>query len=342
MSGFDLISLGDPADRIYLDLNAPSQRDEEALEHDRQLRLDAWEKVGDVQLLNGESIPFYHFADDLPVAAWRHCQYLANRRLGGLASRSSIEPILVRELMVTGRSYAITRYAHREHVSLESAKVAISHYGIIALILRYLVESNLPVDFAQVQRAKDVVSRACDRSDVTAYRKTALIQRTVHAAARQAWGTGGELLLDREATRKLLSLSRLFFAIHESTCHSLHDVGQLLSLYEREWNSLRLEGFALAGYRRTIKNWAARHHKPIVYYYPQNLRSVLLRWASIKNTEGANDWRSLALNELALVYACSMRGHHGSFILPPIGGHSHAIGKSTGFRMRGTRARRKS
>lgn len=266
-------------------------------------------KVGDIDLLAQHFMCSSALETEFGLSPedWQWAQYQANRYLRGGKTWEKLEPRVLKELLSAGRAYAIRRYARREHLSPEAAMTATLPYGMTALLHRYFSEEGIPLSHAHRQKLRLTLSQGLYAKDSTAYDKTACIQADIHTIATDLWGNGGPLRLDRNRTRKILSLSRLHFSVAETKSKSYSELAQLEKMYEtrRQHSSATVPTLARRS-ARFIRDWQLQHLWPLSYYYPVPIRQALKRGQRHLETEGQTVSRTIMVNEVALIY-CVMQ-----------------------------------
>lgn len=262
---------------------------------------------GDIALFNGKAVSANLLEEKgIDTLQWRWAMHQAKRRLPYFGSSQEIEQDLVRALILLCRPYAIARYAKWERVDFPSALTASLPLGLKALLSQYLSGQGLNKRQQFNGPVRDALMAAAAMTDVTAYRRTSVVQALIHEIARETVDHSGPGSLDREATRKMLSLARLHFSVAEIDLSSFAEMARLSRIYERERLDQTVAGNEeQARPGRYIRNWRLRHLRPLSDLFPFAIRHGLER--GMRHVE-RNDAisREIALNELALAH-CGVR-----------------------------------
>lgn len=280
----------------------------------RQQSMDRWcHLFQDIELMNDYPMPPFElqWMFGLEPEDWQWALYRAHKELSrGDDSWAQLEPQLVKALLSEGRAYAIRRYARKEGLPAAAAMAAALPYGMTALLYRFFAEEGLPLTPQNRQALRDafehenVFEQGTDAPHLLAYDRTALVQAAIHDSAADVWGAVGPQRLNRQRVRKILSLTRLHFAIAESKRKSFPAIENLEQAYAaRRRRSATAPPKRMRPGARFIPNWQSRHLWPMTYYYPVGIRQAFERASRfLKQTEHGFS-RAVAVNELALAYA---------------------------------------
>lgn len=242
----------------------------------------------------------------IDASEWRWAINQAETKLRNTGSSKELEQDVVRALVLLGRPYAIARYAKWEHIDFPSALTASLPLGLKALLSQYLSGQGLNKGQQFNGSIRDALIAATAMTDVTAYRRTSAVQALIKQIASETVDHSGPGSLDREATRKMLSLARLHFSVAELDFGSFAEGKRLSDIYARA----RLDETVAAnkddsrGARR-IRNWRLRHLRPLSDLFPFAIRHGLERATRYQEVNGEVS-RTIALNELALAH-CGVR-----------------------------------
>ncbi|CAO4191866.1 hypothetical protein [Methylorubrum extorquens] len=285
----------------YINLDAIDwANDREAEEEALLAELD---KIGNLALLAGKSISAHSVnARGVSPSEWRWAMHEADKQLAPLLDAAGFERALVRALSSMGRPYAIARYAQWERVPKASALTAALPYGFKALLTQYLQAEGLQRTDVERERIRTTLSTARDAQVVNAYERVGMLQTALHELAYHVKGSHGPRRLDQEGTRMILSLARLHFAVAESRVECFREIVELNARYEAARHSYRSgedEYRPVVG--RHLKNWRARHLRPLSDLYPFSIRHALARGANSGSLSGEHA-RTIAMNELALAH----------------------------------------
>lgn len=258
---------------------------------------------GEVALFDSKALETYLLdAKGIYPSQWRWAIYEAEKKLRHSEASQLIEHDLVRELVLLGRPYAIARYTKWESVDFPSALTASLPLGLKALLSQYLSGQGLNRKQQFNTAVRDALISAAAMTGATAYSRTSTVQALIHQIARETSDQGGPGSLDREATRKMLSLARLHFSVAEIDFGSFTEMGRLSGVYTRERESqTRAVSEHQVGAGGNIRNWRLRHLRPLTDLFPFAIRHGLER--GIRHMEANGEVsRDIALNELALAH----------------------------------------
>lgn len=295
--------VGDLDRCISTDFDRANER--EAQQELLEIELDA---LGELRLLAGKAISARQlYQKGIPPLEWRHALHQSEMtiRLSSVNVRQSERehtdsPVIdfLKGMLNLGRPYAISRYARWERLYYPSALTATLPHGIRALV-NQLLESEGIARTREVDASIRSVLESFENSDATAYRRTGVLQASLHQIANDAPGHPGGAKLNRDSMRTMLSLARLYFSTVELRLKSIDDLRLLLKNYELEREAARRGGVPITITGRLIKSWRVRHIQPLVNLYPYSIRHGLQRALA---HESADFDRTALVNELALAH----------------------------------------
>lgn len=287
---------------INLDAMWRADRRYEAEEAREEARERDFKKNGDISVLSGEVVSWESFVEKrLDFNEWRWAVHLAESAISPTATRQQLEGELVRGLVDLGRGYAVRRYARWERLPRYDAVTASLPYGFKAILVQYLSGQGLLSGSDSHERIRSLWQIVFDAKDKIAYRRVGYIQSFIHGMAYDVLGSNGLQSLDKEATRKLLSLARLRYSVDELRFNGFSDISNLLRSYSEARDAIAV----VDGYNRTsgkfIRSWSLRHLRPLTDFFPYALRNALDRGVR-HSASGAALTRIVAINELALAH----------------------------------------
>ena len=213
----DLIWVGDLDD--YVDIGAIN--DEWAREEEARERRADFDAIGEIALFDGKAVSTNLLEKrGVEPGEWHWALHQAGSSLSTYSSNQELEALLVRALLSLGRRYAITRYARWEGLPIPSAQTASLPLGLKALLYQYLSGQGIQKPQQYNKQIEDVLQAAASLRDGTAYRRAGMVQSLLHEIALRDGVHGTAQSLDREATRLVLSLSRLHFSVAEIQLNS--------------------------------------------------------------------------------------------------------------------------
>lgn len=294
--------VGDLDDYISIDaISAANER--EAKEAALELELD---EIGDLPLLAGRTTSARQLnRKEITPSDWRHAKHLAEMAIGAepagllnhqMLGRESIESRFLRAMLALGRTYAVARYARWERLDYPSAITATLPHGIRALINQFLAAEGIARTASSDETIRSALSEDAIRG-ITAYRRTGVLQASLHAIADEFPGHPGGQVLDRKRARTILSLARLYFCVVELQHPSIEGLRDLAARYAADRDALGGAEDRLTPNGRTIRSWRLRHIRPLLDFYPYAVRHGLSRAAA--DTEFS---RVAIVNELALAH----------------------------------------
>jgi hypothetical protein len=287
---------------------------DEELDHDNKrsakqgfLNIELAE-IGELQLLAGKAISAVQLYEmSISPSEWRHALHQSEMTIG-LRSSNLLQnvgeytdsPVIrfVKGMLDLGRPYAIARYARWEHLDYPSALTATLPYGIRALV-NQLLASECIKHTREVEASIRTVLEPRKKVDMTAYRRTGLLQTALHRLADDTPAHPGGTKLNRNRMRAMLALARLYFSSVELRLASIEELRSLLSTYEAERAIAQREDVRITSNGRLIRAWSVRHIQPLLNLYPYSIRHGLQRALA----HGLADFdRAALVNELALAH----------------------------------------
>lgn len=280
---------------IYLDaINDENER--EWKEEQRSIEFD---NLGSIELLAGKRLSSSSLiGSELQPEDWDWAIHESKKAFDGIREEE-IEKQLLTSLLAIGRAYSIARYASWEKLSHPSCLVASLPLGLNALINQYLISQSLHTVEKRAILLRDHLYQANRQTDEIAYIKTRRIQQLIHGLEAMQNANGKTVVLDREATRSILSLTRLHFSVSELRLGSFLGWTELSERYDAAQKLAASGALAHHGLGRAIPNWPSRHLRPLVDFFPIAARNSLDR-AKLHAATGQKVSRSVAVNELAL------------------------------------------
>lgn len=283
----------------YVDINFDFDDEVEITE----LEINSSE-IGTIHLLANYSISLERLqSKNITLYEWRHALHLAEMTIGFNLSLEDKENNLmnrfVKSILDIGRPYAIARYARWENLDHPSALTATQPYGILALINQLFLSENIP----RSKKTDSIIRttlKTCEKTEMTAYSLTGLLQTALHKIADESPNHPGGLHLDRTRMRRMLSLSRLYFSTVETKINSINDLQFIFKKYDNERSIAKNQTYRLTTNGRIINSWRLRHIRPLLYLYPYCIRNSLAR--TLKNNLTPNFDHSILINELALIH----------------------------------------
>lgn len=266
------------------------------------------DEIGEVRLLAGKAISADQLYDrNISPSAWRNAIHQSEMTIGFRSSNllqnvgdytDSLVISFVKGLLDLGRTYAIARYARWEDLDYPSALTATLPHGIRALV-NQLLASECITRTREVEETIQTVLKPSNNRDMTAYRRTGLLQVALHRIADRTPAHPGGTELNRQRMRTMLSLARLYFSTVELRLASIEEVRSLLSTYEAERAIAQRNDARVTTNGRFIRAWSLRHIQPLLNLYPYSIRNGLKRALA----HGVADYdRTVLVNELALVH----------------------------------------
>lgn len=307
----------------YIDIEASNRANErEAEEEAEEERLDRdLDEIGDVQLTAGKATSARELnRRGISPSEWRHAVHQAETAirppLAGVLvpeerDRRSDEGQFLRAMLDLGRSYAIAKYARWERLDFSSATTATLPHGIRALINQMLAAEGIERTRVIDDRIRGVLG-ADNGNRLIAYRRTGLLQATLHQIADEASGHAGGMTLDRDRMRIILSLARLQFSTAELRVSSIEQLRTSLAAYHAERSTVEPDNSPAVPHGRPIRAWRLRHVRPLLDLYPFAVRYGLHRLLEHEPKDHASQPdpfrvdkesgppRELLVNELAL------------------------------------------
>lgn len=271
------------------------------------------DEIGELQLLAGRAISARQLCQkSISPSEWRHALHQSEMTIGFSSQRElryegedTDSPVVrfVKAMLDLGRPYAIARYARWEHLDYPSAQTAILPYGIKALVNQLLASEGIPRTREVDARIRSVFEPR-ENGDMTAYRRTGMLQTALHQVADDTPNHPGGTKLNRHRMRTMLALARLYFSTAELKLASIVELRSLLNNYEQERVIAGRDEVRITTNGRFIKAWRLRHVQPLVNLYPYAIRHGLKRALA---QESADFDRTALVNELALAHCGILR-----------------------------------
>jgi hypothetical protein len=283
----------------FIDLDAMYRADELGMAEDARER--SFRTSGDIPVLCGKIIRWETLANKrLGYNEWRWAVHLAESTISTAATGVNLERELIQAMINLGRGYAVRRYAKWENLPTYEVVTAALPFGFKSILCQYLSTQGLLAAFNSNKRIGRILQTVSDSKHELAYRRVGYIRTFIHSMAEEMLGTDGPRSLDKEATRKMLSLARLRYSVEELRFNSFSDIASLFRSYRIAREAVASDNGgsnSIAG--KFIRNWPLRHLHPLTELFPYTLRHALNRM--INNVEsGAGLDRIIAVNELAL------------------------------------------
>jgi hypothetical protein len=271
------IGVGDYYDDYDQDNVRSTQPELLKIEHD---------EIGELQLLAGKAISALQLYEKrISTAEWRHALHQSEMTIGSTSSNllqnageHTDTPLIrfVKGMLNLGRPYAIARYAHWEHLDYPSALTATLPHGISALV-NQLLASECIARTREVEASIRTVLDPRKKGDMTAYRRTGLLQAALHRIADDTPAHPGGTELNRNRMRAMLALARLYFSTVELRLASIEELRSLLSTYEVDRAIALRDDARITTNGRLIRAWSLRHIQPLLNLYPYSIRHGLKR-----------------------------------------------------------------
>jgi hypothetical protein len=273
----------------------------------RELLEIEFAEIGELRLLAGKSIsPSQLHKNGISPSVLRHALHQSEMTIGFSSSlpKNSGEytdsPVMrfVKGMLDLGRPYAIARYARWEQLDYPSTLTATLPYGIRALV-NQLLASECITRTREVDACIRTALEPIKNGEMTAYRRTGLLQAALHRIADDAPAHPGGTELNRNRMRAMLALTRLYFSIIELRLASIDELRSLLSIYEAERAIAVQDDARVTANGKVIRAWSLRHIQPLLNLYPYSIRNGLRR--ALIHGQTAIE-RTALVNELALAH----------------------------------------
>ncbi len=284
---------------ISLDAISDNRMRDEENEWKEEQRSIKFDDLGAIELLAGKRLSSSSLiASKLQPDDWEWAIHESKKAFDGIGVEDT-EKHLLTSLLAIGKSYSIARYAHWERISRPSALAASLPLGLNALLSQYLLGQGLHAVENRSTLVRDHLHQANIQCDQIAYIRTRPIQKLIHELEVMRNVKGQTVSIDREATRSMLSLTRLHFSVSEMRFESFLEWAELAERYDKA-RRLAMSG-ELTVVRRggNVPNWALRHLRPLVDFCPIAVRHSFER-AKHHAANGMALTTDIAINELAL------------------------------------------
>jgi hypothetical protein len=300
----DRVWVGDLDGYVYYD-DFDSDDEHENQEELLETEID---EIGELQLLAGKTISARQlYQKNISPSEWRHALHQAEMTIGfgpikehqetGANTDSSVIRF-VKGMLDLGRPYAIARYARWERLDYPSALTATLPHGIRALVNQLLAAEGI-TRTREAEESIRAVLKPCEKGEMTAYRRTGMLQTALHQIANDTPNHPGGTKLDRKRMRYMLALARLYFSTAELRLTSIEELRSLFRNYELERVIAQRTQVRLTTNGRLIRSWRLRHVQPLLNLYPYSIRHSLKR--AVEHEPDCFD-RTALVNELALAH----------------------------------------
>lgn len=305
------IWVGDLGGYINLEGIWADRQREDAEEAEREKLERELNEIGEIKLLAGKATSAMQLSKNgITPSDWRHALHQAQMAIGAepdtilqnhTPGKEGAEGRFIRSMLDLGRTYGVARYARWERLDYPTAITAMLPHGIRALVNQFLATERISRSFGTDRRIRSALSTG-NIKETTSYRRTAALQAALHAIADEAQSHPGGAALDRERTRSILSLTRLYFSGVELRLSSLQELRALMSAYVTDRETGIPADARITSNGRDIRGWHLRHMRPLLDLYPFSIRYGLHR-----AMESSTLPREAIVNELALAHCGVLR-----------------------------------
>jgi len=191
------------------------------------------------------------------------------------------------------------RYCKFENLPSDYSEAALQKNILVDVIDRHI--KNLGIVLSQIEideLTRLVIQLYSNEKNKNIYSRVTEVQLFVHSKAIIHLGDGGDLKLNTEIMRKLLSISRLHLNIADIKKGNISLIINELKINKLQRDS-KQESFPNYLYKvekRYIKNWTVRHLRSIFYFAKPEERNLLQKLLKVKDSLSIDDLIELLAN----------------------------------------------
>ncbi|EAA7107274.1 hypothetical protein EWJ91_03035 [Salmonella enterica subsp. enterica serovar Ouagadougou] len=234
-------------------------------------------------------------------------ELMLSKAIYPLNNRENIQQKIAQKLIQHGLSIAIRRYGRMESLPRRYQLLAQNRDCLTLLIRDFFLRVELMTLTPNMSHRIDQTIAILEKkdSDKIAYQRVGMLRDFIYQEVEQAKGKEQSLLCAREEMRLLLSTARLHLCINELTKH--HSL-ELVALQKRYIGLAAIEAAmptanTLPG-KRNIYRWRLRHYRSLLYYFPLEIRKMLLEYMQKQNNFADNKMQNITEYKRALVTYC--------------------------------------
>lgn len=223
-----------------------------------------------------------------------------------LKSRTDVQTKTVHKVLQYGSNIAVRRYGRAEKLPKRYQLLA-KNAECISFLLHdfFLRVENITLTQDLNKRIISIVNELRKKDEnKLAYERVGELRQFIYYEVDLAKGKGQSALCGREEMRVLLSTARLHLCLNELLKHHTLDI---TSLHKRYLSSIAIE-FAMPSSstqvgKRSIYRWRLRHLRPLLYYFPLELRHFIMDFMKKDNLFSISEI-SLAEYKSTLIKYC--------------------------------------
>jgi hypothetical protein len=193
------------------------------------------------------------------------------------------------------------RYCEFEKLPSDYSDVALQKNVLVGVIDQHIKKLGIVLSQIEIDELTMLVIQLYNNEEnKNIYSRVTDIQSFVHSKAKIYLGDGGELKLNTEMMRKLLSISRLHLNIADIKKGNISLIINELKInkQQRESKQESFPNYLYKAEKRYIKNWKVRHLRSIFYFAMPEERELIQNLLKVKDSVSidgliellANNW----------------------------------------------------
>lgn len=185
---------------------------------------------------------------------------------------------LFNDVLRRGLQSMAIRYCDYENLPSDYAEVALQKFILADSIEQHLKMQSITLSEREFNELAGIVANLYkNKNNKNIYSRVGEIQHYVHLKAKKYLGNHGELKLNSEIMRKLLSLSRLHLNIVDLKKSNIDVIINELKV-NHQTRGRKIDPFPnylLKAGKRFIKNWKVRHLRSLLFFATRDERDFL-------------------------------------------------------------------
>lgn len=192
-------------------------------------------------------------------------------------STKDFRQILFNNMLGNGLKRMAFRYCNYECLPNEYGEVALQKNVLVDVIEQHMKKLDIFLCHSEIKELNELIIQVYNNNTKNIYTRVGEIQLYVHSKAKIYFGHNGEVNLNSDTMRKLLSFSRLHLNISDLKKGNIEFVMNELKLniQERKDLSGAIPNYLLKAGKNHVKNWKARHLRSILFFATIPERSLL-------------------------------------------------------------------
>jgi hypothetical protein len=231
---------------------------------------------------NAHSIPDYEYDDINADQKEELARIKFERQLGVISCNAKTTLELQRKIFkwfVNTRIKSIVfRYCRKESLPDEYIQVALQKVELVDILYHHLAMLKITLLPSESHELKLFITTLYKNSySENIYNRVGRIQTFVHKIAFTKFGEAGDISLDTEIMRRMLSMSRLILAIYELRNNGIESVKNEIVENKKQFDEVenQIPIYVLRSDKDYKKNWNKRHLRSLLYFSSAEDREFL-------------------------------------------------------------------